>query len=298
MALALRAAALALLACLWLPALAQEPLPVPPLSGRVIDQTGTLTPPQAEALTTKLAAIESARGSQLVVLMVPSTAPEDIVDYAQRVGEQWKLGRAKEGDGLLIVVAKNDRKARIAVARSLEGAVPDVAARRIIAEQMAPAFRTGDWAGGLNAAVDRLDERIAGEALPAPAESRARQSGTQGFDLQDLLLFFFIGVPVVGAFVGRIVGRKTSAILTAGVAGAAGWWITASLLVALGIGFVALLLVGLSSLGGGRRGGGGLGGGPIIWGGGGGGGWGGGGGGGFSSGGGGDFSGGGASGDW
>jgi uncharacterized protein len=292
------AVALLLLAGWLLPVAvrAQDLVPVPPLSGRVVDLAGALTPAQAEALTAKLAAIETARGSQVVVLVVPTTKPEDITDFTQRVGEQWKLGRKAEGDGLLIVVARDDRRVRIAPARALEGAIPDVAARRIISEQMAPAFRANDWAGGLNAAVDRIDERIAGEGLPTPAEQRPRQGGSGGFDLQDLLLFFFVGVPIVGAFVGRIVGRKASAVLTAGIAGGIGWWITTSLLVALGIGAVALLLVGLSAFGGGRRGGGM--GGPIIWGGGGGGGGSWGGGGGFSSGGGGDFSGGGASGDW
>ena len=277
---------------------AQDLVPVPPLSGRVIDQANALSAAQVQALSAKLEAIETTRGSQLVVLVVPTTQPEDIADFTQRVGEQWKLGRAKEGDGLLIVVAKNDRRARIAPARALEGAVPDVAARRIIAEQMAPAFRNNDWAGGLNAAVDRLDERIAGEGVPAPTLTSVKAPARPGFDVEDLLLFVFLGVPVVGAVVGRAVGRKGSALVTGGIAGGVAWWLTASVLVALGIGIVVLVVVALSSFGGGgRRGGSGV---PIVWGGGGGGwgGGGGGGGGGFSSGGGGDFAGGGASGDW
>jgi uncharacterized protein len=288
---------------------AQDVQPVPPLTARVIDLTGTLSAAQRDALEAKLASLEAQRGAQVVVLMVPTTAPEDIAAYAQRIADQWKIGRRGIGDGLLVVVAKNDRAARIEVAKALEGAVPDAAAGRIIAEQMAPAFRAGDYAGGLNLAVDRLAQRIAGERLPAPAQksSRAAPQG-RGFDLQDLAIFLFVGVPIVGGVLKGMFGRKLGSLLTGGAAAGIGWWLTTSALVAAGAGVVALFLVGLMGFGGGR--GGGLGG-PVIWGGGGGGpgrggGFGGGaggggfggGGGGFSSGGGGDFGGGGASGRW
>ena len=285
---------------------AQNLVPVPPLSGRVIDQTGTLSAAQAQAITGKLAAIESKRGSQLVVLIVPTTAPEDIESYTQRVGDAWKLGRRDVGDGLLIVLAKNDRAVRIAPAKSLEGAVPDVAAGRIISQQMLPAFRNGDFAGGLNAAIDKIEQRIAGEGLaePTPHEQRGTGSrGALGFDWQDLAIFLFVGVPIVGAVLSGIFGRKMGALLTGGAVGGIGWWLTASLLVAGGAGLIALFLVGVMGVGAGRVGRAGRGG-PVIWGGGGGGlggggGFGGGGGGGgFSSGGGGDFGGGGASGNW
>ncbi|MET0334832.1 MAG: TPM domain-containing protein [Rhizobacter sp.] len=277
------------------PSWAQDVLPVPPFSGRVIDETGTLTPAQVQALTGKLEGIERERGSQLVVLIVATTQPEDIAAYAQRVGDSWKIGRRDVGDGLLIVVAKNDRKVRIEVAKALEGAVPDLAAKQIINDRITPAFRAGDFAGGLNSAVDRLAERIGTEGLPEPgAQSSSR--GSDGFDLSDIAIFFFVGVPIVGAVLTSVFGRKLGSLVTAGAAGGLGWWVTTSLLVAAGAGIVALVLVGVMGVGS-RRGGGG---GPIIWGGGGGGGgWGGSsGGGGFSSGGGGDFGGGGASGDW
>jgi uncharacterized protein len=281
---------------------AQDVLPVPPIEGRqVIDQTGTLDAVQQQALEGKLAGIESKRGSQVVVLIVPTTAPEDIASYAQRVASTWKIGRLAVGDGIVVVVAKNDRKIRIEVAKTLEGAVPDLAARRIITETITPAFRANDYAGGLNAAVDRLDALIGGEGLPEPLPQSGANRGTSGFDLGDLVMFMFIGVPIVGAVLAGIFGRKLGALATAGVAGGLGWWITASLLAAGGAALVALVLTGIMGVGTSRRGGGG-GGGPVIWGGGGGGGssWGGGGssGGGFSSGGGGDFGGGGASGDW
>lgn len=278
---------------------AQDVLPVPPLAGRVIDQTGTLSAAQQQALSDKLAAIETKRGSQIVVLLVPSTQPEDIASYGQRVADAWKIGRLAVGDGLLIVVAKDDRRVRIEVAKALEGAVPDLAAKRIISEVITPAFRAGDFAGGLNAAVDRLDGLIGGEGLPEPTHRGVNQ-GEPGFDLQDLPIFLFVAVPIIGTVLSSIFGRKLGALATGGVAGGMGWWLTASLFAALGAGVVGLILAGLM---GGRMGrSGGSRGGPVIWGGGGGGGsgWSGGGdsGGGFSSGGGGDFGGGGASGDW
>jgi uncharacterized protein len=293
-----------LLACLALglasfvmPAQAQDPRPVPPLSGRVVDQTGTLTPAQVQALSGKLERIERERGSQLVVLMVPTTQPEDIVGFTQRVGDAWKLGRRDVGDGLLIVVAKDDHKVRIAPSKALEGAIPDLAARQIITDRITPAFRAGDFAGGLNAAVDRLAERIGSEGLPEPTTRPGAQRNASGFNFEDLAIFFFVAVPIAGAVLTAMFGRKLGSLFTAGVAGGLGWWVTTSVLVALGAGLATLVLVGVMGVGS-RRGGGG---GPVIWGGGGGGGWSGGGsdgGGGFSSGGGGDFGGGGASGDW
>ena len=279
---------------------AQDVLPVPPLSGRVIDQTGTLTPAQQQAMSDKLAAVETKRGSQLVVLIVATTQPEDIAAYAQRVGDSWKIGRLAVGDGLLIVVAKNDRRVNIQVAKALEGAVPDLAAKQIISEVISPAFRKGDFAGGLNAAIDRLDARIGGEGLPEPSAQGAKPAG-KGFNFEDLAIFMFVAVPVIGMVLTGMLGRKLGAFGTAAIAGGMTWASTSSLLIAIGAGFVALILVGVMASGAARRGvsRGHSRGGPVIWGGGGnGGGWGGGDGGGFSSGGGGDFGGGGASGDW
>jgi uncharacterized protein len=288
-------------AALWLaaaPLRAQDVLPVPALTARVIDQTGTLDESRRGALEAKLAAFEAEAGTQIVVLMVPTTQPEDIASYAQRVGDAWKIGRRDVGDGLLLVVAKNDRRVWIATAKALEGAVPDLAARQIIDRVIVPAFRADDYAGGIDAALDQLIARVKGENLPAPA---ARSEARQGLQWEELAMFFFIGVPVLGSVLKGVLGRKVGSLATAGAAGAFGWWFSASVLLAAVAGVVALLLVGLMGVGGvGRGGRGGRGGPPIIWGGGGGG-WGGGGGfggGGFSSGGGGDFGGGGASGDW
>lgn len=284
--------ALALLAAAA-PSRAQDVLPVPGLSARVIDTAALLGTGQRAALEAKLAAFEAQAGPQIVVLLVATTQPEDIAAYAQRVADQWKIGRRDVGDGLLLVVARDDRRIRIEVAKALEGAIPDLAARQVIDRFIAPAFKQGDYVGGLNAGVDALIARIRGENLPAPA---AGGRTDRGFDWEELGLFFFVGVPVVGAVLTGVLGRKLGSLATAGGTGALVWSITASTLLGGLAGLAALVLVGLLGIGAaGRHGSGGGGGGPIIWGGGGSAGSD---GGGFSSGGGGDFGGGGASGDW
>ena len=290
---ALAAVLLAATAWAGLPALAQGLLPVPALTARVIDQTGTLDASQRAALEARLAAFEQRKGSQIVVLMVPTTAPEDIASYTQRVGDSWKIGRKEVGDGMLVVVAKDDRKMRIATAKALEGAVPDLAASRIIDEEMKPRFRNGDFAGGLNAAVGRLVGLVDGEPLPEPSRSSSNDSspGSGGFDWEKLAIFLFVGVFVAAPIVRAAVGQKLGSVLMGGGIGVIAFFITTSVVIAAIAGLVALVASFLS--GAGRPGVGGVGG----WGGGSSGG-GSGSGGGFSSGGGGNFGGGGASGDW
>ncbi|SDZ69589.1 uncharacterized protein SAMN05518854_112118 [Variovorax sp. YR266] len=295
-ALLRRALAALVLATLAGVALAQGLLPVPALTARVIDQTGTLDSAQRNGLDTKLAAFEQRKGSQIVVLMVPTTAPEDIASYTQRVGDAWKIGRKDVGDGLLVVVAKDDRKMRIATAKALEGAVPDLAAVRIIDEEMKPRFRNNDFAGGLNAAVDRLIGLVDGEPLPEPSRDTGSGGGGGGFDWENLAIFLFVGV-FIGAPVARaVLGKKLGTMVVSGGVGVVVFFITTSIAIAVIAALVALIVSLVA--GAGRPGGGGGGG----WSSGGGGGWsgggGGGGGGGFSSGGGGNFGGGGASGDW
>ena len=300
--------ALLLAAVALVGAQAQDLLPVPVLTGRVIDQTGTLDASQRQALEAKLLAIEQEKGSQIVMLMVATTQPEDIASYANRVGNAWKIGRKDVGDGILVVVAKNDRKMRIEVAKTLEGAVPDIAAARIIDHGMKPRFRENDFAGGLDAAADQLIARIKGEALPE-VDNKSGDFGNgerddSGFDWQDLAIFLFFGVLIGGPIARAILGKVLGPLALGGVAGVLVMVLTSSLVVAVLAGLGALLCTLLSTAfgaGAGRRGGGLGGGGLGGWGGGGGGGgWSGGssGGGGFSSGGGGDFGGGGASGDW
>ncbi len=282
---------------------AQPLVAVPPLSERVIDLTGTLTAVESQNLIAKLAAFEAEAGPQIVVLMVPTTQPEDIASFAQRVGETWKIGRRDVGDGLLVIVAKNDRKLWIAPAKALEGAVPDLAARKIVAETITPRFKQGDFAGGIDAGVDALISRIKGENLPAPTardRSRGGGAGDFGFAPFELLLFAFVALPILATVLRGIFGRGLGSLAAGAAGGGIAWFVTQSLLFAgIGgvIGFVLALLGGFGSRfartssrhHGGWVGGsgwtGGMGGG-------------GGGGGGFSSGGGGDFGGGGAGGGW
>lgn len=266
-------------------------LAVPALSARVIDQTGALTPEQVRALTDKLQALETQRGSQVVILMVPTTQPEDIAAYAQRVGDTWKIGRREVGDGLLVIVALQDRRMRIEVAKTLEGAIPDLMASRIIERTLKPAFQAGAYADGLSTAIDQIDKLIAGEGLPEPEAGQGER--TQGFDLNHLLVFGLMGVPVLFGVLSAILGRKAGALGTGLVGGGLAWWLTASIFLGV-VGAVLAILFALSIGTGGRGGRGGWGGPPGGFGGGGFGG----GGGGFSSGGGGNFGGGGASGRW
>lgn len=280
----------------WSAAWAQ--LAVPALSARVIDSTATLTQAQRQQLDDKLAAFEQARGAQVVLLMVPTTQPEDIASYANRVADTWKIGRRDIGDGLLLIVAKDDRKVRIEVARTLEGAIPDLAAKRIIDSAITPRFKQGDFAGGLDAAIEQIMALIAGEALPAPAARTTSAAGD--FEWMDLAVFLFIAVPVIGAVARQILGTKLGTLATGMAGGGIAFMVTSSLLIgalAAGAAIVFTLIarahtaMGLGSSQGhngwghGRGGGGGFGSGR-------------GGGGGFSSGGGGSFGGGGASGGW
>lgn len=277
-------------------------LVVPPLA-RVTDTTGTLSGADKQALDNKLAAFETAHGTQIAIVMVASTQPEPIVDFANRVGNAWKIGRAKEGDGLIVAVAKEDRKVHIAVARALEGAVPDLAAKKVIREQIAPRFKDNDFAGGINAAVDALTRLVEGEGLPAPV-GLPKAKVDAGEDVIGIVLPFIIVGVMVGVLLRRMLGVPGALVAGTGSGALSGFMLsslTFGAIAGLAVFFVSLI----SGANAGRTLGGRRGGGVFIpggWGGGGGGGWGGGGGGssggGFSSGGGGDFSGGGASGDW
>ncbi|NCP39902.1 MAG: YgcG family protein [Rhodoferax sp.] len=275
--------------------LAQAQLAVPALTGHVVDSVGVLQDGPRQALEAKLAAFEQTKGSQVVVLVVPTTQPEDIASYANRVGNTWKIGRKAVGDGVLLIAAVNDRKLRIEVAKTLEGAIPDLAAKRIIDQSITPYFRQGDYAAGLNVGTDQIMALIKGEALPEPPlRQGARDSGKAGFDWTEFAVFMFFAVPVLGTVVKNIFGSRLGSLLAGAFAGGMAFWLTTSLLIAGAAGVAGLLFTLLSNSAPPRRNGygGGFGSGN-------GGGHGGGfGGGGFSSGGGGDFGGGGASGGW
>lgn len=289
-----------LLAAAWLaappPAWAQTAglVAVPALQARVTDLSGTLSASQQAQLEQQLASFEKARGSQIAILIVPTTQPEVIEQFSIRVAEAWKIGRRSHDDGVLVTVAKNDRKMRIDVGYGLEGAIPDALAKRIISETMAPKFRQGDFAGGLAGAVAQMEKLIEGEALPPPATSDSQPGRGEG-NLEHLivigLMLAVVGGTVLRAMFGRLVGSGMSG----GLVGAAGWFVTNSMLVAGLGGLIAFLFVLALSSGAGRRAGNG-----GSWGGG----WSGDSGGSWSggsdsfSGGGGGFGGGGASGDW
>jgi uncharacterized protein len=289
------------------PAWAQALVPVPPLTARVMDQTGTLAPGDVAALEQQLKAFEQQRGTQIVVLVLPSTAPEDIADFTQRLGDVWKIGRRDVGDGLLLVVALNDRRLRIAPAKALEGAVPDLAAQRIIDQVITPAFRQGDVAGGLRAGLSHLQARIEGEALPLPqaGAQSGKPTGAAEVDWLNLVVLLLVALPAVAGVLRRVLGQRLGALAAGGVVGVVVWIMTSLLwlgVVAAMLGLMsALFMQALPSAAVRRSQGRGRGGDFPGWGGGGSGhsgGWGGSGGGGFSSGGGGNFGGGGASGRW
>ena len=171
-------------------------VPVPELTGPVIDQTQTLSTEQVSALDEKLRAFAQDKGSQIQVLIVATTQPEAIEQYSIRVVEAWKLGRANQDDGVLLLVAKEDRGVRIEVGYGLEGAIPDVIANRIIQQVIVPSFRKGDFAGGIQAAVERLIAAIEAESLPAPTGQDAPRDSSVAFGL---LIFLLLGMLVIAA---------------------------------------------------------------------------------------------------
>jgi uncharacterized protein len=278
------AAALALLA-----GAAAADQPIPALRARVTDLTGTLSTQQREALEQKLRAFETAKGSQIAVLLVRTTQPETIEQYSIRVVDQWKLGRKGVDDGVLLIVATDDRKVRIEVGRGLEGALPDITAYRIISEIIKPRFREGDFYGGIDSALDAIIAVVNGEPLPAPNHTYSERSGENdsGSAFGLAVIATLIGAP----FLRRALGRFVGALATGGAVVLILALIGQTLFVAIFLGAMAFLfslVIGLPFVGGGWGGGWTSGGGSF----------GGGLGGGGFSGGGGGFGGGGASGSW
>ncbi|WP_340121714.1 TPM domain-containing protein [Methylobacter svalbardensis] len=252
---------------------------VPELSQRVTDLTSTLSAEQIATLENKLAAFEAKKGSQIAVLIVPTTGPKDVAEFGIEVADLWALGRKGVDDGLILIVAKDDRKLRLEVGYGLEGVIPDAVAKRVIAETITPFFKAGDYAGGIDAGVMQLMKLIEGENLPAPSESSTEGLGEGTF------MFILMGGLIAGFMLSAVVGR-----VMAGMLAGLGSGIVAVLVlglafsVALFVGIMIFFIVGVRSTGGrGLSNGGGFGGS---------------GGGGSWSGGGGGFGGGGASGSW
>ena len=295
-ALRLRFAALAaalLLGVAPLAVAAEDLQPIPALSARVTDLAGLLNESQRAGLEQKLAAFEARKGAQLAVLTVRTTKPEEIEQYSIRVVDAWKLGREKPDDGALLLVASEDRTLRIEVGRGLEGALTDYTSSRIINETIVPRFREGDFAGGIEAGVDRMIAVVDGEELPPPDEQWKDAPKSIG---NFFPVLFFIVIFVSG-ILRSIFGRAFGSLATGGVTGGIAWLLSSSLGLSVFVGFVAMLLSLLFGFGRGGRWASRTGHGGWTSGGWGGGGFGSGGGGGFS-GGGGSFGGGGASGRW
>lgn len=272
-----------------------DPQAIPPLTAHVTDLTGTLSATQQQTLEGELVALEKAKGSQLGVLIVPTTQPEDIAQYGIRVADAWKLGRKGVDDGAILIVAKNDRRVRIEVGRGLEGAIPDAASARVIREYIAPRFRTNDFYGGIHDAIGAMTKLVDGEPLPPPLTEDHGTSGGHNGIIPALVFAWFAATILRGLF-SRVPTAPRAGLVGVG-AGVIGWLISGLVPVGIGLGVLGIFL-GLFGGGGGggfaNRGGfggfGGFGGGGL-----GGGGFGGGGG---FSGGGGGFAGGGASGSW
>lgn len=252
---------LALFLCWTQAALAE--VAVPQLVGRVVDQTNTLNAGYIDTLNQRIRSFEQRKGSQIAILIVPTTQPETIEQYSIRVAEAWKIGRRKIDDGALLVIAKNDHKLRIEVGYGLEGALTDVTARRIIDEVIAPRFKDGDFAGGISEGLTRMIGVIDGEPLPAP---KPEASHGQNIDwisgLSDFWPFILVGALMIGSFLRAMFGRLLGATAAGGVFAVLGWFIVGSLIAGAvmgGVAFLLVLIVGDSaSLGvsprGGRRG--------------------------------------------
>jgi uncharacterized protein len=278
---------LSLLLFAFIAASAVAEVPVPPLKARVTDLAGALTNAQRTALEERLAAFEAKKGSQIAVLIVPTTQPETIEQYGIRVADAWKVGRKGVDDGAVLLVAMKDRAVRIEVGYGLEGVLPDAIAKRIIDEEIVPRFRSGDYYGGIEAGVGRMIRVVEGEPLPPP---RARAPAQQGIGLQELFVMGMLLVFVAGAIVRAMFGRMLGSGIVGAVGGFIAWMLVGSLVAAIALGVLVAIVSAIA--GGGSRFPPGRGGWYP------GGGWSSGGGGGGFGGGGGGFGGGGASGRW
>ncbi|WP_240657115.1 TPM domain-containing protein, partial [Stenotrophomonas indicatrix] len=262
----MRLAATLLALLLWLPlaAQAQTLAPIPALDSPVVDTTGTLDAAQKQALVQQALDLQQRKGSQMQVLVVPTTQPEDIAQYTTRVFDQWQIGRKGVDDGVLLVVAKDDRRVRIEPGYGLEGAIPDAIANRVIQEYLVPRFRASDYAGGITEATAVLVRIIDGEALPAPVSSQQGRAPGGGGDTWVLALF-------IGVFAGSIlrgvfsrVPRPLRGLLGGAGAAVAAFLFTSTLLASGLAGVVGLVVAMLSGHPGRFAGGGGWGGGSSI----------------------------------
>ncbi len=232
---------LSLLMCV--PGVVGAQVAVPALRGHITDQTATLTPDEMASLEQQLAEFERRKGSQLAVLMVATTAPEDIAQFSLRVVDQWKLGRKKVDDGVLLLVAKNDRTLRIEVGYGLEGALSDVVSKRIISEVITPHFKQGDFYGGIAAGVAQIMRVVEGEPLPEPP----RYQGDDYRSFRQFAPFLFIVAVALGGWLRHAFGQLTGSLITGVVVGLLAWWVIGALFFAVlsGISAAFVTLLGL-----------------------------------------------------
>ncbi len=229
-----------LLVALLLGWTAAAEVPVPPLTGRVVDQTGTLTTSEIESITRKLKDFEDRKGSQIAVRMVPTTQPEAIEQFSIRVADAWKVGRKNIDDGAILVIAKNDRRVRIEVGYGLEGSLTDATTRRIIDEDITPKFKNGDYAGGISAGIDRMIRVIDGEELPAP-EPPHRQSPAPSDYIDLLNPVLIIGVLIVSGILRGLLGRLAGSAATGVLVGFVSWIVIGSLSISIILGVIAFV---------------------------------------------------------
>lgn len=149
----------------------------PALSGRVVDEAGLLTPAQTQSLTQALAAAEQNTSNQLVVVTLPDLQGYDIADYGYQLGREWGIGSKENDNGVLLIVAPNDRKVRIEVGYGLEGVLTDALSSAIVQQEILPAFRQGQFYGGIQAGVTSIQAAIKGEYQ---GEQQPRQKVSSG----------------------------------------------------------------------------------------------------------------------
>lgn len=242
--------AFALAALIGIASLVTAQTAIPPVA-RVTDQTGTLTAEQKASLERMLEAFEKRKGAQIAVLMVKSTQPEPIEQYALRVAEQWKLGRKGVDDGALLAIAKDDRALRIEVGYGLEGALNDATAKRIVSDVIAPRFREGDFFGGISAGVDRMIRVVDGEPLPEPSRARPAAQGDGG--LFQLLPMLLVAALVVGGILRALLGRALGSVAAGGAVGVLAWLLAGTLAIGLIAGVIAFFFTLVGGFAG-RRG--------------------------------------------
>jgi len=228
---------------------ARAQVAIPKFEALVVDLTGTLTAAQQSALDEKLTAFQARKGTQVAVLILPTTKPEEIAQFGVRLAEAWKVGRAKIDDGAILIVAKDDRELRIEVQYGLEGVLTDALSNRIINDTIVPLFKQGDFYGGVTAGIDQMLKVIDGEPLPEPDQAW-KPGGGESAPLPFLLVAGFVALN----FLRNFVGRAPLALIAGLGGGVVTWWLTSRIPLSAGVGaglfFLMLMIGGRGGFGG------------------------------------------------